>query len=103
MTYPLPEGLSAGILNVGSQVTDCEIGTKLSFLPSQVLSIVVIVVMGRLIDTNHIPFGNWFLTGLTAFSALLASEYLRGKCVELLNNNASVLLCKQSITRSLDQ
>ena len=43
--------------------------------PPQVVSIVMIVVMGQVSgSTRTIPIGNWFITGLTALGALLSGE-----------------------------
>lgn len=57
MTYPLPEGTSAGIMNMASQV----------------LSIAVIVGMGVLISNRWVFAANWMMTGFTVLSAVLAA------------------------------
>ena len=57
MTYPLPEGTSAGIMNMASQV----------------LSIAVIVGMGVLISNRWIFAANWMMTGLTFLCVVLTA------------------------------
>ena len=87
MTYPLPEGTSANMVNVVSQVSCCSIRTKSAIAISkksidcllytlthiQVVGIVMIVVVGQM-SPNHVPIGTWFITGVTAFGALLTGE-----------------------------
>ena len=83
MTYPLPEGTSATMVNVVSQVSIIGMYIELLFKNCnnitlthiQGVCIVMVVVVGQMCP-HHVPIGTWFITGVTAFGALLTGEYL---------------------------
>ena len=76
MTYPLPEGTSAGLINVGSQVCllyYCMGVHHCVWFCTQVISIVVISFVGHFADrsVNKVPVGLWFMVGVAGLACVL--------------------------------
>ena len=80
MTYPLPEGTSAGLINVGSQVhicLACDNQVRLKryvLLCLQVISLGVISFVGYFADpsVNNVQVGLWSMVGLVGLSCLIS-------------------------------